>query len=432
MYFTLRSVCHRWNEITLYWSTMDISELSMANMMVPRILGRLQNLISVRLATQNSRISLNNELLYTAIFQQTHLEYLDLSDARNAGPMLKACAQEGKKLPTLKILTMARCPITGDEFGYLGECFPNLTSLDLRNLATVDNPALEKLATSLPSLERLNLRCCNRITDDGLQHLAAHCPCLTDLNLRSCARVTNRGIAALTAKLPELRRLNLRLCDRVRPPVLQYMTGLTRLESFTLSHKSLNTVRTLTPAHLTHITAQAHLTSLALCHVTSDALHLICTSFPQLSKLVLKHSPLDDEAIQHLSRLHRLTTLELSGCRHVTDRAMHFLAEQEHSSLTQLKVPRCPLITCSGVHVVLANMQGHLERLVVTECGISEEELSVFQKRFPSVELTVAEHKESKHWNRHQNERGLVGVGPMALAARQGHHAYHHHRRVRP
>jgi hypothetical protein len=241
-------------------------------------------------------------------------------------------------LPRLWVRTLPPCTADDDDarkssWGRLIGV-KNLDLCGCRNLSDEGLRLLTPLASSLISLN-LSLvsndgfattwRCRASVTDQGM-HALARLTALTDLNLSCCDEVSETGLQVLRS-LTALATLNLAYCRDVGDDGVLQLAPLTSLTSLSLSHTKL------TDKGLTALRPLTNLTSLVLIgtRLTSEGL----TTFTAPPTTCL-----------------RLTTLDLSLCRQVSDAGLAALVPL--ASLTNLNLSSCKLVSDEGNLILLS------------------------------------------------------------------------------
>lgn len=309
-------------------------------------------------------ISISDRAL-SAIARLKQLQRLDLSGGSRLTPQgLRSLRQ----LCELSDLVLAHC-----SFSMASAPLPELTSLTQLNLTrcqSVDDRALEKIA-AMPRLAILNLTGCRGITSRGLTMLGA-LSALRDLNLtalvqleggalrpllarrrlrvlnaRNCSRLSDQSLcdcersAALTAldigqtligergigsigKLHCLKSLGLSSCQNLTQNALLSLGRLTQLTHLDLS----NLPRAATPG-LSFLRALLGLRALSLtgCESLVDTHLSALAPLTNLQTLRLVGCDIGDEGLVHLGNLRRLSLLDLSGTRHLSDRCLGRVAQ---------------------------------------------------------------------------------------------------------
>jgi hypothetical protein len=185
-----------------------------------------------------------------------------------------------------------------------------LTALDLSDCALITDEGLLSLA-GLRKLRYFNLCGCYYVTDDGLAVLA-NFPALDRLNLDHCYLLTDYGLSHLSNSLG-LESLSLRCCDQITDHGLRAVLPLLRLRTLKLSSCYLVTQPP---------TARAHLETLQVdgCRgVTDAALAVIAAEFRNLTSLDVSWCNTSGAGLAVLARLPHLTHLDCSGCRHFAE-----------------------------------------------------------------------------------------------------------------
>jgi len=112
--------------------------------------------------------------------------------------------------PLLHTLYLSNCKpdITTPSIKEIAAAAPNLTSLNIGSIKTVEDSAIISLANSCNRLQELLASWCP-ITDQAISALAPKCVNLQVLNLSGCNRIADLTCASLSENCHQLRKINL-------------------------------------------------------------------------------------------------------------------------------------------------------------------------------------------------------------------------------
>ena len=117
-----------------------------------------------------------------------------------------------KNCPSLKYLSVAKCPITDTAMKYIGKHCVKLKYLNIRGCEAVSDIGMTHIVQNCLKLRSLDAGKCD-ITDNGLQMIGIHCPQLKKLSIRGCDRITNTGVRTIAAQCCSVQYLNLQECN---------------------------------------------------------------------------------------------------------------------------------------------------------------------------------------------------------------------------
>ena len=218
-------------------------------------------------------IALSSPLNLTLLTGMSSLVDLKIVSSRC---MTDDAVQSIPDLPSLTILAIRDCPITGANLSHLATACPQLESLSLRNTKLNEHEMLE--LEKLSHLKQLDLMY-TQLTDDGMAHLSEFQD-LQELNLRS-NRIGDRGLLHIQSK---------------------------RLEVLYLR-----------------------------CTNITDSSVSLFTRFPLLRRLNLGETKVTDASMPVLASLSHIEIIDLSDTK-ITDAALHHFSH--HKTLQQLNLPK--------------------------------------------------------------------------------------------
>jgi EIN3-binding F-box protein len=254
------------------------------------------------------------------------------------------------------------------------------------------------------NLQTLSLTHCKDMTDASLFAMALKCPHLTDLSLIHCGNgFTREGIAALlkanrlfsfrmhtnshvdkkdillsiSTHCKDLLNLDLLLNPRDLNSVTinKIAEGCTNLRSLTIRHYSIATKLGSTQGGFPHLTC-LDMSGTDFASVPSIK-HMVAACSQLTSLNLSRCNDVDDKAICSLvmNELIKLQSLNVSYCSRLSDHALVFLGVN-CAALTELNLRYCSLITHSGIQALCTPLAGTLKSIDVRNCyAISEDEM---------------------------------------------------------
>lgn len=314
-----------------------------------------------------------------------------------------ACLGLAQHCTALETLSLVNCEKISDSgLSWLAGACHSLTSLDLRGCTKVSDVGMRALAEGTPLLRRLRLAGCKRVGDVGVRHLAGGCPELGELdfgglfllsdgaqrgfaqeglqaladaappiealNLGGCTQVGDRIARRLPRAFPDLKRLTLSACGRLTAPGLRdCFAGLPALTAVNL-RSSRDAVTDGVLAALAS-TARASLTSLCVADC----------------------SDVSDRGVSALARRCRsLQTLDMTGCKKLTDLSLFALADADlFPGLKDLSFRGCEGVTETGVSW-LAMRSTTITRLELSGCAVSRTGLAAMSQAFAHAVVRVS------------------------------------------
>ena len=244
-----------------------------------------------------------------------------------------------------------------------------LTHLNLWNCLSLQSSSLSSVTTARFSLDllELSLRGCHGINDDVFTHIAC-LKRLERLDMRSCEHITGRGLVLLSngrgAHCQNLHSLNMKGCFG-----LVDLRGIAPLKS--LKHLNVSECWQLTQDSVQHLLPLENLVSLDLggCrNLSNEALrgiHGLERMTKTLETLNLSNcEKLGPLALSSLSSHHALKTLDVSGCTNLPSTDLKFLKELRN--LRRFKASHTHWSGCSALQWLGPDT---IEELVLSGCS---------------------------------------------------------------
>lgn len=283
-----------------------------------------------------------------------NLVFLKIQDSHIAG----GCFEMLKSLKNLEIL-LFNSDVSEDE---LLRTLPYLTDLIRLSLLSFRGEGLSnkvlKMIGTLVHLQELSLSYCRRCTTRGLRELTK-LPELTSLEL---IRTFDIQSMEPLAQLPKLQNLDLEGWISLTNKGLSHVKRLRALKSLNLEGCGLISISDEGIMHLKELENLEWL-SLSRCKIKEGLKYL--SGLSRLSYLDISCiRSITNESFKYLVPLKNLRYLNLSLCDNITDEALYYLGQIE--SLTELNVRQCTLITDEGL-MHLRNLK-NLKKLNIAEC----------------------------------------------------------------
>jgi hypothetical protein len=243
-----------------------------------------------------------------------------------------------------------------------------LLHLYLRDCVGVTDNGVSKLARACPNLKTLDLNGCNNVGEFGdkaIKEIGAFCGDLRYLDLSGCRRVEDPGLRALAVGCPHLEVLKLSGCDVLTSMSLKALCKHSKaLEDLTLGGCRRFTDKDL-EKFLPTCAFRESLTSLDIsgCNGVSDrGIAVVCKTFGSgLYNLGLSGASITDFSSMLVGEMcQRLRTLDMSGCREISDESVH-AASRKVTGLTTLKLDGTKVTTRTLVSYVGQSVENPLE-----------------------------------------------------------------------
>jgi hypothetical protein len=180
-----------------------------------------------------------------------------------------------------------------------------------------------------PKLEVLDVSYCANLADWSLQFVSEYCPQLVHLDMSGCNQIGDDGLCNIVQHCIVLETLRVMLCD------------------------------------------QPTITSRSLAVLTKFATKLKVLELTGVKQL-------NDECVEGIARKgQNLEFLSLNGCTKITDTSINFI-EEYCQNLKCIEVCSCRELTVQPLLDLIHSVK-KLRRVVISECNISESELSILR-----------------------------------------------------
>lgn len=247
------------------------------------------------------------------------------------------------------------------------------TKLELLDAVDCDQLSGAALASigSMRSLRNLRLSG-PAVNDESIRSLAG----LSDLAavLLQQTELTDRGIEVL-AKLPKLRELNLFGSQGVNDAALVVLTELPALEKLRLRGTGVTGDAAAALSRLIKVT-ELDLSETAFGNAGMPAV----AAMPALTQLNLWLTRVDDQGMESLRGKSTLTSLNLDNVSGITDASLSIIAEMPELSFLHLGGTS---VTAEGLQQ-LKSLQ-KLRTLIITRLGLTPEDVEQVRQLFPGL-----------------------------------------------
>ena len=296
-------------------------------------------------------------------------------------------------LPNLTFLSLSRMFQLDEEVigAVVGSCCPNLKFINTCRVDLSDLSIL-KIAKGCPRLEGVHFSYNERITHLGIQHLVAYLPRIMYMALRRCKHINNLAVKYIgnynnKSGFRNLRHLDISYCstniddEGILPLAegcssLEYIdiSGLINVSAMSmntllkncpdLAHLDVAGVSKLGDAFVEGVWGSSKLRYLDLANCwkikTSSALKGLGVNCKYLSWLSLRNcvGVCDEAVVQFLKECKTIKSLNLSGCKKLTDAVLYAVLNRgngvDNQHLDVLDVSMCkkmkgkPFLECEG------------------------------------------------------------------------------------
>ncbi|KAL5508945.1 hypothetical protein EMCRGX_G004216 [Ephydatia muelleri] len=243
-------------------------------------------------------------------------------------------------------------------------------------------------------LRTLDLQECIGVEDPALETISCHCPNIQKLVLRKCYRLTDATFLYVSRNCSHLHHLDLSGCKEITDVTCTHLSeGCPDLHHVGLSGCKVTEEGILS---LTRRCVQLTSLDLSFCtNIDDRALEHIGTNAKSLVSISLQGcKSITDIGITALSSCcHQLNTLVLSGCELLTDVSLKRIGATCHN-LRNMEVAGCAHFTDVGFHA-LANGCTELRRMDLEECVlITDTTLTNLSHHCPHLQKLVLSHCE--------------------------------------
>ncbi|ODQ50842.1 RNI-like protein [Saitoella complicata NRRL Y-17804] len=282
----------------------------------------------------------------------------------SADQLVKLIASAGSFIQDLNLRGCAQ--LREKEVDLIAHACRNLSAVSLEGVRAFDGPALSHLLTRNSRLLHLDVSTLNCVTNSTCQQIALACPRLETIDLSWCSNVDARGVQRLLQGCSQIKSLAICECTGFNQPramlALHDCETLERLHMSGCTDLSDDSIKVLMegldednydlppPKRLTHL-------NLSRCKdLTDAALRYMAGPFANLKKLEMANLPsiTDNGLCVLLGTLPSLTHLDLENCAQLTDRTLSVLAMAPCApQLKHLQLSYCEQVTDVGVGAIL-------------------------------------------------------------------------------
>ncbi|GMK54196.1 hypothetical protein CspeluHIS016_0107820 [Cutaneotrichosporon spelunceum] len=227
---------------------------------------------------------------------------------------------------------------------------PELISIDLSGMDTVDDKVVMKIANSCPLLQGLNLSKCKRIGDEGIIVVAQQLSSLRRIKLNGCHRLTDRATVALSRQCPHLLELDLAGV----PQLTNDSTISIFLNAKALRELRLNDNKTVSVGAIPDLEALSRADDSAIFDsIGAYPWYLADMPFPKACSRMSPHPPSMDPALVRpvTIRFDQLRVVDLTSCTGLTDQDVDHLVHNA-PQLRTLTLAKCTNLTDFAVESI--------------------------------------------------------------------------------
>jgi F-box/leucine-rich repeat protein 2/20 len=289
-------------------------------------------------------------------------------------------------------LNLERCSwLSNKVLRGIGEYCPYLTTLNFQHCTQIRDTTIRAITNGCCNISFINLgyvffvfsnfhRMCYLITDEALTDIFNHCKDLKVLSVHSCDKITGSSFVGVK-NTPKLEVLDVSYCANLADWSLQFVSEYCPQ----LVHLDMSGCNQIGDDGLCNIVQ--HCTVLEtlrvmLCDqptITSRSLAVLTKFATKLKVLELTGvKQLNDECVEGIARKgQNLEFLSLNGCTKITDTSINFI-EEYCQNLKCIEVCSCRELTVQPLLDLIHSVK-KLRRVVISECNISESELSILR-----------------------------------------------------
>lgn len=254
----------------------------------------------------------------------------------------------------------------------IGDGLSLLQSLDVTYCRKLTDKGLSAVAKGCRELRILHLAGCRFVTDSILKALSENCRNLEELGLQGCTSITDNGLINLASGCQRIKFLDINKCSNVSDVGVSSICKACSSSLKTLKLLDCYKIGDETILSLAKFCDNLETLNIGGCRdVSNDAIKLLATA----CRNNLKNLRMDwclniaDSSLSCiLSQCRNLVALDIGCCEEVTDTAFHLISGEEPGlRLNFLKVSNCPKITVVGIGILVGKCS-YLEYLDVRSC----------------------------------------------------------------
>lgn len=218
---------------------------------------------------------------------------------------------------------------------------PRLLHISMPSMQNVNNATMKIIACHCPQLELLNIDWCSQIDSKGLKRVIQSCPNLRDLRASEVRGLDDNDFMLELFQRNTLERLILQHCDSLTDNALQILMHGIEPERDLLTDRPV-----VPPRRLRHL-------DISKCrHLTDKGVQAMAYNVPYLEGFRLcQNTPLTDDALEELLQTtDRLTHLEVEELENLTNETLITLSKSKAAkTLEHLSISYCEQMGDIGV-----------------------------------------------------------------------------------
>lgn len=218
---------------------------------------------------------------------------------------------------------------------------PRLLHISMPSMQNVNNATMKIIACHCPQLELLNIDWCSQIDSKGLKRVIQSCPNLRDLRASEVRGLDDNDFMLELFQRNTLERLILQHCDSLTDNALQILMHGIEPERDLLTDRPV-----VPPRRLRHL-------DISKCrHLTDKGVQAMAYNVPYLEGFRLcQNTPLTDDALEDLLQTtDRLTHLEVEELENLTNETLITLSKSKAAkTLEHLSISYCEQMGDIGV-----------------------------------------------------------------------------------
>ncbi|KAK5046861.1 hypothetical protein LTR84_007215 [Exophiala bonariae] len=253
---------------------------------------------------------------------------------------------------------------------------PRLLHISMPSMQNVNNATMKIIACHCPQLELLNIDWCSQIDSKGLKRVVQSCPNLRDLRASEVRGLDDNDFMLELFQRNTLERLILQHCDSLTDNAMQILMHGIEPERDLLTDRPM-----VPPRRLRHL-------DISKCrHLTDKGVQAMAYNVPYLEGFRLcQNTPLTDDALEELLQTtDRLTHLEVEELENLTNATLITLSKSKAAkTLEHLSISYCEQMGDIGVLPLLkacSNIQSlYLDNTRISDLVLMEASEQVRQR----------------------------------------------------
>ena len=247
---------------------------------------------------------------------------------------------------------------------------------------------LQALSLTCPNLKEVNLSGCFKIGDNGVLHILQKCASLSSLNLENCRKLSDASLTHMIHHGQKLSTIDVGgNFNMTTEGIANLVQNHANRSKFVGLHVSGHALPDWLLQLITDKLKQLQHLSIGYTDVQTANLISLLTRRPHLRRLRCHWCPQLDEAfIKFVPQCPALDTLDLTGIKGISDRAL--LEMMDSKMRTVSGQPTLPKAIDADVSKKEKRPQSvPLARLHVRYCGFTKDTLAYLAEAYPSVQL---------------------------------------------